>query len=156
LGVQFAAALGAETFAISSTAAKKDLAKQLGATGFISTPEERKAAKGTFDLIIQTDNSTIDLTEYLLLLKPMGQLVLVGIAEGKIQTNPEAIVGRGRSLCGSCIASPSRIHEMLKLASEKNVKPYIQEFPISNVNDAIQGVRDGKPRFRFVLKIQDA
>jgi len=156
LGIQFAAALGCETVAISSTPAKKEVAAKLGATGFISTPEEKKAAAGTFDFIIQTDNYTTDITGYLGLLKTFGTLCLVGAAENNLQISPLSLIFGSREVTGSMIASPSRIKEMLQLAAEKNIAALIQEWPIEKVNEAISGVRKGDPRFRYVLKIQDA
>jgi D-arabinose 1-dehydrogenase-like Zn-dependent alcohol dehydrogenase len=53
---------------------------------------------------------------------------------------------------GSAIGSPEEIEEMLQFASEKNVKPWITKYPMSEVNKAIEDFRAGKPRFRFVLE----
>jgi len=154
LAIQFAAALGAEVTAISHSPSKKELAIQLGAKHFICTPEDQKKAKDTFDYLLSTDNATSDVTDILWLLKPLGQLILVGLAEEKLKFTPKAVV-HGRTIHGSNIASPSRIHEMLRVASEHNIKAHVQVFPIDKVNDALAGVRQGKPRFRYVLKIQD-
>jgi D-arabinose 1-dehydrogenase-like Zn-dependent alcohol dehydrogenase len=53
---------------------------------------------------------------------------------------------------GSAIGSPTEIEEMLQFATEKNVKPWITKYPMSEVNKAIKDFREGKPRFRFVLE----
>jgi D-arabinose 1-dehydrogenase-like Zn-dependent alcohol dehydrogenase len=45
--------------------------------------------------------------------------------------------------------------EMLKLASEHNILADVQVWPIEKVNEAIAAFREGKPKFRFVLKIAD-
>jgi len=81
-------------------------------------------------------------------------MVMVGIAEERLSFICEKIV-QGGTLAGSQIASPSRIREMVQFASEKNIVAMVEEFDISRVNEAIAGVRQGKPRFRYVLKIQD-
>jgi len=154
LGIQFAAALGCEVTAISHSPAKKDLAMKLGAKHFICTPEERTAAKASFDFLLQTDNYTTDLTSYLAMLKKLGTMCMVGIAEESLHFVAERIV-EGATLSGSQIASPSRIREMLQLASDKRIVSMVEEFDISRVNEALAGVRQGKPRFRYVLKIQD-
>jgi D-arabinose 1-dehydrogenase-like Zn-dependent alcohol dehydrogenase len=50
------------------------------------------------------------------------------------------------------VGSPTESEEMLKLVSEKNLKPWYQTYPMNQVNNALEDVRAGKPRFRFVLK----
>jgi len=154
LAIQFAVAVGAEVTAISHSPSKKELAAKLGAHSFICTPEEKHKAKDTFDYLLSTDNASSDITDILRLLKPLGQLVLVGLAEEKMKFTPNAVVN-GRTIHGSTIASPSRIQEMLRVASEHNIKAHVKVFPIDKVNEALAGVRQGKPRFRYVLKIQD-
>lgn len=52
---------------------------------------------------------------------------------------------------GSCIGSPEDIREMLQLAADKKVKPWIQERPMKDANQAIVDMADGKARFRYVL-----
>lgn len=48
---------------------------------------------------------------------------------------------------GSHIASKKEIMEMLKLAAEKNVRPWVdQVLPMSEAGKAIQGVKDNKVR----------
>jgi len=157
LGIQFAAALGAEVTAISRSENKKQTAKELGAQHFLNSadPEQIKAAQLSFDFVLQTENVSSDLSSYLNLLTPLGTLLVVGIPESALQIAPSALVMAGRTIMGSLIASPTRIEEMLKLASEKKILAHVQEYDISRVNEAIKGVREGKPRFRHVLKIQD-
>lgn len=41
---------------------------------------------------------------------------------------------------------------MLLFAIEKNIKPWIQKYKMSDVNKAIEDFKAGKPRFRFVLE----
>jgi len=157
LAVQFAAALGADVTAISHSDSKKQLAKDLGAQHFLVSADEAQmtAAKNSFDYILSTDNMSASITKYLTLLKPLGGYVLLGVGEEAVTFGGGAFVVSGKSVHGSCIASPSRIEEMLKIASEKKILAHIQEFDISRVNEAIKEVREGKPRFRHVLKIQN-
>jgi D-arabinose 1-dehydrogenase-like Zn-dependent alcohol dehydrogenase len=44
---------------------------------------------------------------------------------------------------------------MLQVASEHNIVADVQVWPIDQVNEAITGFREGKPKFRYVLKIAD-
>jgi len=40
---------------------------------------------------------------------------------------------------------------MLQVAAEKNVKPWIQERPLKDANQAIIDLEQGKARYRYVL-----
>lgn len=87
MGIMFAKAMGAEVTAISRSEGKKEDALKLGASRYIATGNDVKAAasaegnKGTLDLIVCTINPPEfpELGDYLKLLKPYGHLVLVGI-----------------------------------------------------------------------------
>jgi D-arabinose 1-dehydrogenase-like Zn-dependent alcohol dehydrogenase len=50
------------------------------------------------------------------------------------------------------LGAPEESEEMLKLVSEKNIKAWVETYPMDQVNEAIEGFRAGKPRFRYVLK----
>lgn len=90
--------------------------------------------------------------EYLSLLKKDGTLVQVGIPDdGVFQVPaPQLIFGRVH-MGGSLIGSPNEIREMLQLAAEKGVEPLVQERPMSEANQAIVDMEDGKARYRYVL-----
>ena len=40
---------------------------------------------------------------------------------------------------------------MLNLAAEKKIKPWVQERPLKDANQAIVDMADGKARYRYVL-----
>ena len=52
---------------------------------------------------------------------------------------------------GSAIGSPQMIEEMLNLSAKLKVKPWIQERPMKEANQAIIDLGDNKARYRFVL-----
>lgn len=41
---------------------------------------------------------------------------------------------------------------MLQGAADNGIKTWIQELPMSKANEAVQGVKDNKVRYRYVLK----
>jgi uncharacterized zinc-type alcohol dehydrogenase-like protein len=43
------------------------------------------------------------------------------------------------------------MHEMLLFAQEKNITPKIELFPMRQINDAIQRLKENKARYRIVL-----
>lgn len=57
----------------------------------------------------------------------------------------------GIKVGGSGIGSPGEIEEMLLLASEQQLKPWVQQRPLSDANQAVVDMENGKARFRYVL-----
>lgn len=157
MGLQFAKALGAsKVVAISRTSSKKDDALKLGADQFIATDEEPKWHKtyaNTVDLIINTvDSLKMPLTEYVSLLKTGGSLIQVGAPEGPLpQIWAFPLIGGRKTLGGSMIASPQEIRDMLNLAAEKGLRPWVEQIPMSKANEAVTRFDKGEPRYRFVL-----
>jgi alcohol dehydrogenase (NADP+) len=52
---------------------------------------------------------------------------------------------------GSAIGSPAEISEMLQLAVDKKIKPWVETRPLKEANQAILDFEEGKPRYRYVL-----
>lgn len=157
--VLFAKALGADrVIGISRKGDKKDDVLKLGADAYIATAEDEdwdKKNAGTIDLIISTVSSPkMPLTGYLNLLRTHGTLIQVGAPDGGElpPINAFTIIMRGIKVGGSCVGSPSTdIPEMLKLAADKKIKPWIQERPLKDANQVIVDMEDGKARYRYVL-----
>lgn len=42
---------------------------------------------------------------------------------------------------------------MLEFCLRHNIYPNVEEFPIENVNDALEHLKEGKARYRIVLKL---
>ncbi|KAI0995253.1 hypothetical protein K3495_g12929 [Podosphaera aphanis] len=143
-----------EVVAISRGIGKKEDALKLGATKFISTTEEGWEQKnaGTLDLIIFT-SPCFPKVNYFSLLRPHGEIIQVGVPEDNpAPFNTLPLIQKGAKYGGSLIGSPSDIIEMLNLAVEKNVHPMIEERPLKEANQAVLDMKDGKPRYRYVLK----
>ena len=153
MAIKFGVALGAQVTAISSRDSKAAEAKKLGAHHFLasSNKDQFKAAFNSFDVVLCTANGhDMDLNIYFPLLKTNGKFIMVAGGE-KITLNMIPFLMKQLVFCGSIIGSPAMIREMLALASEKNILAEITTFPIEKVNEALQGVREGKPLFRYVL-----
>ncbi len=52
----------------------------------------------------------------------------------------------------SPLGSPNYTSEMLSFASKHNVEPVIEKFKMSEVNQAIDKLANGKPKYRIVLE----
>ena len=60
-------------------------------------------------------------------------------------------MAKGKSLGGSCIGPPAQIEEMLQLAVEKGVQPWVEERDMEDANKALLEFEEGKPRYRYTL-----
>lgn len=155
-GVMWAKALGADkVVVVSRSSSKKADAIKMGADGFIATDEEpwEKKHAGILDLIVSTVSSTsMPLQGYLSLLRRDGTFVQVGAPEdGLPQLGAFPFIVNRIKLTGSLIGSPEDIREMFRLAVDKKVKPWIQEIPMKDANQAIVDMDAGKARYRFTL-----
>jgi len=156
-GLLFAKALGANVTAISHSESKRADAEKMGASHFIATHAGDKAFEenaGKLDLIIATTNDTeMPLMGYLSLLKAGGTLVFVGAPEKPLPPFPTfALISKGLKVAGSLIGSPAVIQEMLDLAAKQDVKSWIIKRPMSETNQAVVDMENGKARYRFVLE----
>ncbi|KAH8645724.1 chaperonin 10-like protein [Xylariales sp. PMI_506] len=158
LGILFAKALGAgRVVAISRSASKRDDALALGADEYLATAEEDDwAAKRSrsLDFIISTASSAdMPLDQYMSMLKVGGTFVQLGVhGVGNLPVaSALKMIFNKLSIAGSASGSPNQIREMLQLAADKQVMPWVQTIPMSKANRAIVELEEGKPRYRYVL-----
>lgn len=157
--VLFAKALGADrVVGISRKEDKREDALALGCDEYIATGEEEDWEKKHFrsvDLIICTVSSAkMPLTGYLGLLKVHGTLIQVGAPDsGELPPiNAFTLIFSGVKVGGSATGSPiTEIPEMLKLAADKKIKPWVQLRPLKEANQVVLDMADGKARYRYVL-----
>lgn len=91
------------------------------------------------------------LNDYIGLLSFDGTMVQVGAPEQPVNLIPFKLIGRRKRLAGSMIGSPTEINEMLQLAVDKQVKPWVELRSMKEANQAVVDFAAGKPRFRYVL-----
>ncbi|KAL4816754.1 chaperonin 10-like protein [Aspergillus spinulosporus] len=156
-GVLFAKALGADrVVAISRKSDKRADALKLGADEYVATAEDTEWMannKRTLDLIVCTvSSSKMPINDYVSLLKVDGTMIQVGAPEDGALTIPAfTLIANRVKLGGSLIGSPDTIREMLELAAEKGVKPWVEERPMKDANQAIKDMNAGDARYRYVL-----
>lgn len=157
MAIKLAKGLGAEVTLFSRSPDKIQDALDLGANAvIISTYEnEMKAAKGKFDLIINTVPYDHDLNPYISTLAVNGTLVLVGYI-GKMEEalyTPPMIGGR-RSVAGSVIGGIKETQEMLDFCGEHNILPEIEMIRMQDINEAYERMLKSDVRYRFVIDMQ--
>ncbi|MBO9620918.1 MAG: NAD(P)-dependent alcohol dehydrogenase [Niabella sp.] len=154
MAIKLAKGLGAEVALFSRTPGKTQDAKELGADEVvISTNEEQmKAAKGRFDLIIDTVPYVHDVNPYVGTLNINGTLVLVGYLgplDPMLQTVP-MIMGR-RSVAGSVIGGIAETQELLDFCGEHNIVSEIELINMQEINTAYERMLKSDVRYRFVI-----
>ncbi|WWC88653.1 uncharacterized protein L201_003566 [Kwoniella dendrophila CBS 6074] len=157
LAIQFAHHLGAKVIVFSHSSNKEKDAKNLGADEFVLTSDDKFADKyfDKLDFILSAaDASVIPLAELLSTLKIDGKLTSVGLPDEPWKDlQPQAMASNAACIGGSHIGSKKEVNQMLKLAAEKGIKPIIDEvLPMSQAAKAIEGVKNNKVRYRYVLK----
>lgn len=156
-GLLFARALGAEKLvAISRSRAKEEDTRKMGADDFIATDDDKDwetKHASSLDLIVCTVSShKMPLQGYLGLLRTKGTFIMVGAPEDNLpQFNGFNLIPKGAKLGGSAIGSTDDIREMLELAASRKIKPWIQERPMSDANQATIDMDKNLARYRYVL-----
>ncbi|HZP06610.1 MAG TPA: NAD(P)-dependent alcohol dehydrogenase [Terracidiphilus sp.] len=153
IAVQFARVFGAEVTAFSSSAAKEEEVRALGAHHFVNSRETKamKEVAGTQDFILTTINADQDWSTYIQALRPTGTLCFVGVPPSPVTTQAFPLIAGQRSISGSPIGSPHQLREMLDVAARHGVKATTELFPMAKANDAIEKVKKNKVRYRAVL-----
>lgn len=151
--LQFLNKWGCEVTAFSSTDAKTEEARKMGAHHVVNSrdPQALKKLARQFDFIISTVNVDLDWGSYIDALGPKGRLHLVGAVLEPIPVASFALLGQQRSISGSPVGSPATIAQMLEFCARHGIAPITERFPMSEVNEALEHLRQGKARYRVVL-----
>jgi uncharacterized zinc-type alcohol dehydrogenase-like protein len=63
-----------------------------------------------------------------------------------------SLIGGEKSVAGSPLGSPALTRTMLEFCVRHDIYPTVEEFPMSEVNEAMAHLEEGKARYRIVLK----
>ena len=158
LGIQFAKGLGADVYALTTSADKAEDCKKLGATDVILTKKDKWADdwKYFFDFILCCSDMThtYDLAELLTLVRPMGDFHMVGIPDEALpQLSMGSFAGNAPKLTGSHLGNHQEMEDMLRLAAEKGIKPWVETLPLGaqGCKEAVERVKNNKVHYRFTL-----
>ncbi len=154
MALKFAHAWGCEVTAFSSSPEKEDEAKGFGADHVINSrdPEALRKAANSLDFILSTVNVPLDWEAYVGVLRPQGRLHLVGAVTQPLSVPLFPLLLGQKSISSSPTGSPAAIAIMLDFAARHHIQPTIETFKFSEINDALEKLRHGKPRYRIVLQ----
>lgn len=153
LALQFLNAWGCDVTAFTSSGNKREEILKMGAHHVLDSRDNKalEMAADRFDLIISTVNVKLDWNLYLNTLKPHGRLHFVGAVLDSLDIAAYHLTGRQRAISGSSVGSPSAITAMLDFAARHNIKPVIEKFSFTDINQAVERLRSGQARYRVVL-----
>ena len=153
LALKFYKALGCHVTAFTHSNDKDNLLKSLGADEIVSSTDKSKIKNlgGQFDLIISTVNVKLDWNLFLSTIKPRGRLHFVGAVLAPIETSVFSLMSGRKSISGSPVGSPNNIRKMLDFCAQHNISPMTEHFKFSEINSAIEKLRNNRIRFRAVL-----
>jgi alcohol/geraniol dehydrogenase (NADP+) len=154
MALQFLNKWGCDVYAITSSDSKRDEAFRMGARHAVNSRDSAQLQKlaGSLDFILSTVNVTMDWPAIIGALAPKGRLHLVGAVLEPIPVAAFSLIGGQKSISGSPLGSPATVATMLEFCARHDIAPWIETFPLSRVNEALERLRSGKARYRIVLE----
>ena len=155
MAVKFGVAFGAEVTVLSTSPSKEKDAKKLGAHHFVVTtdPAQVKAAKGTFNFILDTVSAEHDFNLYMSLLKTDGIHICVGAPPKPAEISAFSLLGGRKSVAGSGIGGLAETQEMLDYCAKHNIVSDIEIIDIKDITASYARMVKGDVRYRFVIDI---
>ncbi|MDT8279615.1 MAG: NAD(P)-dependent alcohol dehydrogenase [Erythrobacter sp.] len=155
MGVKLAAAMGAQVTVLSRSESKRADAEKLGAHAFLNTDDKAamKAARGTFDMVLNTIPVRHDVVPYLHLLRIDGVQVLVGLIGMMPELHTGVLLGR-KVLTGSGIGGLAETQEMLDFCADKNILPEIEVIAMQDIQNAYDRMEASDIKYRFVIDME--
>ncbi len=157
LGVKLAVALGAEVTVLSRTPDKTGDALKLGAAGLLVTTDDHQtdAARGRFDLILDTISAPHDFAPLLRQLALDGTLSVVGFPVGEVSLRVMDLTYGRKHLSSSGTGGRRGTAEMLDFCATHAITADIELLPSAQVEQALNRLDRGDVRYRFVLDLSD-
>lgn len=153
MAVKFAASFGAEVTMLSTSKAKREDAKRLGAMHFLHTLDEEamRKSKNQFDVIINTISAPHNINSFVSLLKLDGAMVMVGIPPEDPSLFISGLISKRRTIAGSMIGGMKETQEMLDYCAVKNIVSDVEVIAMKDINTAYERMIKGDVRYRFVI-----
>src|SRR3954469_14257277 len=123
MGVKLAHAMGARVAVFTTSPNKREDALRLGADEVILSRDANQMPKntGTFDMILDCVSAEHDLNAYLNLVRPGGNLTLVGASEKPLPVSAFALIFGSKTLGGSMIGGIPQTQEMLDFCGQHDI-----------------------------------
>jgi uncharacterized zinc-type alcohol dehydrogenase-like protein len=155
MAVKLAASMGAEVTVLSTSPAKEDDARRLGAHLFRLTANapERAALANSFDLILNTVAASHDVGSFVEMLDSQGTMVILGGAPEPFELSAFSLILKSRRIAGSLIGGIVETQEMLDYCAKHRITSEVEIVPIQKIDDAYRRAVEGDVRYRFVIDL---
>ena len=154
MAVQFAVAMGAETYVLGHSPNKAQDAKDMGALEYLITADAMETHKDFFDIILNTTSADLNVDALLAMLMVGGSLVNVGLPGTDQSYNPFSLVTGLKSIAGANTGSVQGTQEMLDFCGEHNIVSIIEMVDASDpqaIDAAYERVVGSDVKYRFVI-----
>ena len=156
LGIQFAARQGFRTVAVNRGRDKEELARKLGATGYIDSaaedPAKALAAMGGARAILATVTNGEAMQAIAGGLGPNGVMMVIG-AVGPLTINSLDLLLKSAAIRGWYSGVARDSEDTLNFSRENKIASMNEIYPFERAQEAYNHMMSGKARFRVVLKI---
>ena len=128
MAVKFAAALGADVSVIGRSPKKIEDAKAFGASAYIdsSAPDFFESYANTFDIVLNTTSSNLNVDQILSMLRVGGSLVNVGLPGSDEHFNPFSLIASMKSISGSNTGGIDETQAMLDFCAEHSIAAEVE------------------------------
>ncbi len=154
LAIQFAAKRGCRVTALSSSPHKQRDALTLGANRFVdlSKSVDCKQVRNAFDYILVTSAVACDWSAIVDMLRPFGVLCFAGMPP-PVTFDVAAMMYKTLSITTANVGGRQDIQDTLAFAAARQVRPWVQSWPLEDVNHAIRQLRKGRVHYRAVMQV---
>jgi uncharacterized zinc-type alcohol dehydrogenase-like protein len=154
MAIQFLNKWGCNVVAFTSNDSKAEEASKMGAHSVVNSRSDEELGKitGSLDFILCTANAALNWEAYIAALTYKGRLHIVGAVPESIPVNVFSLLMGQKSISATPLGSPDTTATMLDFCTRHDIAPVIEEFPMSQVNEAMDHLESGKARYRIVLK----
>jgi D-arabinose 1-dehydrogenase-like Zn-dependent alcohol dehydrogenase len=156
LGIQFAARQGFRTVAVNRGRDKEELARKLGAHGYIDSAAENPAAAllaiGGAKAILATVTSAEAMQAIAGGLGPTGTMMVIG-AVGPMTINPIELLTKSAAIKGWYSGTAADSEDALWFSQLNGVASMNEIYPFEQAQAAYDRMMSGKARFRVVLRM---
>jgi len=151
LAVQLARAWGCEVTGITTSRSKIQEILDLGAHQ-VQLLGELDQQRGAYDLIINTSDHALDWDTVVASLAPGGSLHQLGLCATPIPLRVFPFVKGSLSFRSSLTSTPANTALLLNFCARHGIKPLVEVLPMAEINTAVERLRRGDVRYRFVLQ----
>ena len=153
MGVKFARAFGGHVVLFTTSPAKIEDGRRLGAHEVVVSRDAAAMQKqaGSFDFILDCVSAEHDLNAYLRLLRLDGTLCLVGAPQKPLPVAAFNLIIPRRSFAGSGIGGIAETQDMLDFCAQHGISSDVEVIPIQKINEAYERLLRSDVRYRFTI-----